>query len=62
MENTFSIALNGPQALGIYLAELGGSETRRLLDADLAVYAAGQLLFVQQGKCSHRNSIYRNGL
>lgn len=39
-----------PQARGVYVGQLGGPETRRLLDADsAAVYASsGQLLFVQQ--------------
>jgi Tol biopolymer transport system component len=40
-----------PQARGVYVARLDGSESRRLLDADAqAVYAAsGHLLFVRQG-------------
>ena len=40
-----------PESRGIYIGDLQGSETRRLLDADsAAVYAApGRLLFVRQG-------------
>jgi Tol biopolymer transport system component len=40
-----------PEFRGIYIGDLQGSETRRLLDADsAAVYAApGRLLFVRQG-------------
>ncbi len=40
-----------PQARGVYVARLDGTEARRLLDADAAaVYAAsGHLLFVRQG-------------
>ena len=40
-----------PDASGVYVGELGGSETKRLLDADAAaVYAPpGQLLFVRRG-------------
>ena len=40
-----------PEARGVYVGQLDGSETRRLLDADsAAVYASsGQLLFVRQG-------------
>jgi serine/threonine protein kinase/Tol biopolymer transport system component len=35
---------------GVYLGDLGGTEPRRLMDADTAaVYAAGHLLFVRQG-------------
>lgn len=40
----------GQEPQGVYLAQLGGSETRHLIDAEAAVYAAGQLFFVQQGK------------
>jgi serine/threonine protein kinase len=37
-------------AHGIYVVDVGAPETsHRLLDADRAVYAAGQLLFTQQG-------------
>jgi dipeptidyl aminopeptidase/acylaminoacyl peptidase len=40
-----------PESRGIYIGDLQGSQTRRLLDADsAAVYAApGRLLFVRQG-------------
>jgi Tol biopolymer transport system component len=40
-----------PESRGIYIGDLQGSETRRLLDADsAAVYATpGRLLFVRQG-------------
>jgi len=40
-----------PEARGVYIGQLDGPETRRLLDADnaAAVYASGQLLFVRQG-------------
>ena len=35
---------------GVYLGQLDGSETRRLIDADAAaVYASGHLFFVRQG-------------
>ena len=46
-----------PEARGVYVATLDGTETRRLLDADSkAVYAAsGQLLFVQQGTLFAQN-------
>src|SRR6266568_3217942 len=38
------------EARGVYTGQLGGSETKRLLDADAAVYTpSGQLLFVRQG-------------
>jgi Tol biopolymer transport system component len=41
--------LGGPQVHGVYVGQIDGSETRRLLDADAAVYApSGQLLFVGQ--------------
>jgi Tol biopolymer transport system component len=42
--------VGSPQAHGVYVGQVGGSETRRLLDADAAaVYApSGQLLFVRQ--------------
>jgi serine/threonine protein kinase/Tol biopolymer transport system component len=37
-------------ARGVYVGDLGGMESRRLLDADTAaVYASGHLLFVRQG-------------
>jgi serine/threonine protein kinase len=37
-------------ARGVYVGDLGGTESRRLLDADTAaVYASGHLLFVRQG-------------
>ena len=40
----------GPEGRGIYIGQLGGSETKLLIDADTAAYAAsGQLLFVRQG-------------
>lgn len=39
-----------PEVRGMYLGQLDGLESRRLLDADAAaVYTAGQLLFVRQG-------------
>jgi Tol biopolymer transport system component/predicted Ser/Thr protein kinase len=39
-----------PEARGVYVGQLDGLETRRVLDADAAaVYSVGQLLFVQQG-------------
>ncbi len=40
-----------PEVRGVYAGQLGGSETRRLLDAEArAVYASsGQLLFMRQG-------------
>jgi len=40
-----------PESSGVYIGDLQGSQTRRLLDADAAaVYAApGRLLFVRQG-------------
>jgi eukaryotic-like serine/threonine-protein kinase len=43
--------LGSPEASGIYVGQLEGSPTRRLLDADApAVYASsGHLLFVRQG-------------
>jgi hypothetical protein len=38
-----------PEASGIYIGQLDGPDTRRLLDADAAVYASsGHLLFVRQ--------------
>ena len=45
-------ARGSPQARGVYVARLDGSESRRLLDADAAaVYSAsGHLLFVRQGE------------
>jgi eukaryotic-like serine/threonine-protein kinase len=40
----------GPEGRGIYIGQLGASETKLLVDADAAAYAAsGQLLFVRQG-------------
>ena len=44
-------ALGTPEARGVYLGGLDGSEPRRLFDADSAAFyaAAGQLLFVRQG-------------
>jgi hypothetical protein len=41
-----------PEARGVYLGQLDGSETRRLVDADApAVHASsGHLLFVRQGR------------
>jgi serine/threonine protein kinase len=43
--------LGSPEARGVYVGRLDGSQTRRLLDADApAVYASsGHLLFVRQG-------------
>ena len=39
-----------PQARGVYVARLDGSESKRLVDADAAaVYVSGHLLFVRQG-------------
>ena len=41
---------------GIYIGQLGGSETRRVLDADsVAVHASGRLLFVRQGTAFAQN-------
>jgi serine/threonine protein kinase len=46
-----------PDVRGVYVANLDGTETRRLLDGDSkAVYAdSGQLLFVQQGTLFAKN-------
>jgi serine/threonine protein kinase len=50
-------AVASPEARGIYMGDIEGLETRRLLDADsAAVYAAtGQLLFVRQGTLFAQN-------
>ena len=43
-------AAGSPEARGIYVGDLNGTEPRRLLDADTAaVYSSGHLLFVRQG-------------
>src|SRR5688572_29145068 len=40
---------SGREPQGVYIAQLGASETRRLLDADFGpVYAQDHLLFVRQ--------------
>jgi eukaryotic-like serine/threonine-protein kinase len=47
----FYSAIGASQASGVYLSEIDGSGTRRLLDADMAVVDkfTDQLLFVRQG-------------
>ena len=46
-----------PQVSGVYIRQLEGTESRRLLDADSAavVASSGQLLFVRQGKLFAQN-------
>ncbi len=47
----FYYAAGSPDVRGVYIAQLNGPETRRLLDADTALIhqSSGQLLFISQG-------------
>jgi Tol biopolymer transport system component len=48
-------SLGSPETKGIYISSLDGGESRRLFDADTnAIYASGQLLFVQNNALMRR--------
>jgi Tol biopolymer transport system component len=55
--NHFLFYVSGEQLRGIYVGQLDGAETRRLIDADNgpAYASSGQLLFVRQGTLFAQN-------